>query len=184
MHALRKLFSPPAARHLLLLLLVGLLAVHGYAGAVRQVLGSIHRHDSGHALTAQAADPAALAANAARHAHPGDGLVMRHVGWQDHHARSDPTAWSSPAHRHGSTERHHHDIGDASVVALDAGSTSNPGWADGTVAAAVGGAELPTGLSHAPSLPATAASACPWPKVHARTWQNALTRLPERPPRA
>ena len=184
MQALRNLFSPTAARHLLMLLLVGLLAVHGYAGAVRQVLGLTHRHDSGHALTAQPADRAALAANAAPHAHLGGGLVMRRAWWQDHHARSRATAWSAPVHRHGSAERHHHDIGDASVVALDAGSANNPGWADSTVAAAVGGAGLPTGLSHAPSLPAAAASACPWPRVHARTWQNALARLPERLPRA
>ena len=184
MKALRNLSSPTVARHLMLLLLVGLLAVHGYVGAVRQVLGSSHRHDRGHAVAAEPAGPAALAAPSAPHPHLGDGLVLRRAWWQDHHTRSRAIVWSAPAHRHGSAERHHHDIGDASVVALDAGSASNAGRADSTVAAAVGGAELPSGLARAPSLPAAAASACPWPRVHTRTWQNAMARLPERPPRA
>ena len=165
MQALRSLFSPTAARQLMVLLLVGLLAVHGYAGAVRQVLGSSHRHDRANAVglvavlhgQAQAHEPAHGRAQGHGHGH---------------------------GHGHGSVERHHHDIGDASVVALDAGNATSQAWADGTVAAAVGGAELPAGLAQAPSLPAAATSACPWPRAHARTWQNAMAQLPERPPRA
>ena len=163
MQALRSLFSPTAARQLMVLLLVGLLAVHGYAGAVRQVLGSTHRHDRGNAV-----DLVAVSHGQAQAHEPAHGRA------QDHGHR----------HGHGSVERHHHDIGDASVVALDAGNATSQAWADGTVAAAVGGAELPAGPAHAPSLPAAAASACPWPRAHARTWQNAMARLPERPPRA
>ena len=161
MQALRSLFSPTAARQLMLLLLLGLLAVHGYAGAVRQLLGSSHRHERANAVAL---------------------VAVLHGQAQPH----EPAHGRAPGHGHGhgSVERHHHDIGDASVVALDAGNATSPAWADGTVAAAVGGAELPASLAQVPSLPAAAASACPWPRVHARTWQNAMARLPERPPRA
>ena len=165
MRAFQSLFSPTAARHLVLLLLMGLLAAHGFAGAVRQVLGSTHRHDCGHSVGLVASS---------------HGQAQQH---QPAHGRA-PGQGHEPGHGHGSFERHHHDIGDASVVAVDDGGAAGQGWAEGTVAAAAAGAELPSGMAHAPSLPAAAASACPWPMAQARTWQNAMARLPERPPRA
>lgn len=186
MPAFRNLFNPTATRLLLALLLVGFLAVHGHAGAVRQVLGSSHRHDN---------RPPAPAATSL---HLQDGLAALRAWWLGHqaHARTHPhphpqqdarahrTTWPVPDHRHSAFERHHHDIGDETVVALDDGGAAGRGGADGTPTAPAGGAELPPGLARAPDLPAVPGSAIAWPTAQARTWQNALTLLPERPPRA
>lgn len=180
MQAFRNLFNATATRLLLALLLVGFLAVHGHAGAMRQVLGSSHRHDS---------SPSAPAATGL-HLH--DGLAALRAWWQGHHAHAHPhqdaqvhtTARPVPDHRHGAFERHHHDIGDETVVALDDGGAVGRGGADGPAAALAGGAELPPGLARAPDLPAVPSSAIAWPAAQARTWRNALTSVPDRPPRA
>ena len=193
MQAFRNLFSPTASRLLMGLLLLAVMLAHGPGGAVRQVLGPTHRHDGGApvaGLTAITVVPAGLAALAALAAamtsngHFGDGLAAWRAWQQHHHARDHAAGLSAPAHRHASFERHRHDFGDASVVALDDGAA--PGHRGGEVPSAASGvgADGPPGLAGEPGLAALAATVSAWPRAPCQTWQNALARLPERPPRA
>ena len=190
MPAFRNLFSPTASRLLMGLLLLAVMLAHGPGGALRQVLGSTHRHDSGApvagltAITVVPAGLAALAAAMTSHGHFGDGLTAWRAWRQDHHARDHAPGLSAPAHRHASFERHRHDFGDASVVALDDGAA--PGHRGGELPSAASGvgADGPPGLAGEPGLAALAAAVSAWPQAPCQTWQNALARLPERPPRA
>ena len=177
------------------LLLLAFLAVHGHAGVVRQWLGTAHRHDGGHlatkgpVVTALSAKPAMRTAPAAAEASLAridDWLIMLRVWRQDRHANSHALGLSAHAHRHDAVERHHHDIGDASVAALDDGGAAGQRGADGPAAASAIGAELPPGLTGAHGLATVArvAAAWAWPQAPTQAWQNALTRLPERPPQA
>ena len=205
MQAFRNLFSPTATRLLMGVLLLAVLVAHGPGGALRQVLGSMHRHDGQvplagvTAITVVPAGLAALAAPAAltaltaltalsaamtTHWRFDDGLVAWRAWRQDHHASGHEAGLSAPAHRHASFERHRHDFGDASVVALDDGGA--PGHRGGEVPAAASGvgADGPPGLAGAPGPAALAAAVKAWPRAPSQTWQSAQARLPERPPRA
>ena len=207
MQAFRNLFSPTASRLLLGLLLLAVMVAHGPGGALRQVLGATHRHVGGApvagvtAITAVPAELAALGALAAPGAFAAftafaafaaamtsywlfdDGLVSGRAWRQDHPTRGHAADLSAPAHRHASFERHRHDFGDASVVALDDGGA--PGHRGGEVPSAASGvgADGPPGLAREPGLAALAAAVSAWPRAPSQTWQNALARLPERPPR-
>ncbi len=210
MQPLRNLFNPTATRRLMGLLLLAFLLSHGPGSALRQVLGSTHRHEGDRheggqpAATVAAikvlpaglvtlatalasrwqrvdgrADPPARQARQALQARPA------WQAWQpDHPARSHTAGRSAPAHRHDRFERHGHDIADGSVIALDDGGAAGHRGGDGLSAAAGAGAELPTGLPRAPSLAALAATITGWPRAPSAAWQNALARLPDRPPRA
>ena len=206
MQAFRNLFSPTASRLLMGLLLLAVMVGHGPGGALRQVLGATHRHDGGApvGVTAITVVPAGLAALGALAA-PGafaaftafaafaaamtshwlfdDGLVAGRAWRQDHPTRGHAADLSAPAHRHASFERHRHDFGDASVVALDDGGA--PGHRGGELPSAASGvgADGPPGLAREPGLAALAAAVSAWPRAPSQTWQNALARLPERPPR-
>jgi hypothetical protein len=157
------------------------LAVHGYTGSVRQMLGSNHLHHTAdtNAPTRPAFEPAGR-------------LSSRLAGWlgalrswqQDLHARNHALGLSTHGHWHGMFERHHHDIGDASVLAVDGGGTAGEGMSDSAGAASSGSTALPMTLGCDLTLKAPAAHLCRWPGAMTRTWQNAAARLPERPPRA
>ena len=202
MQAFRNLFSPTATRLLMGLLLLAVMVAHGPGGGLRQVLGSTHRHGGGApvaGVTAITVVPAELAALAALGAFAAlatqaaamtshwlfdDGLAAWRAWQQHHHARDHAAGLSAPAHRHASCERHPHDFGDASVVALDDGAA--PGHRGGELPSAASGvgADGPPGLAGEPGLAALAAAVSAWPRAPCQTWQNALARLPERPPRA
>lgn len=189
MPPVRHLFSPTATRLLMALLVLGFLLVHGVAGPARQLLGSVHRHDGGHPVVvapAPASVATAVVAASGLRAQL-DGWLSTLRAWRlDRHAHHHAAGLSDPGHRHGAFERHHHDIGDASVVALDDGGAAGHQGAEGLSTASTLGAEWPPGLAHAPATVATAATvtASAWPGAPGRTWRNALVRLPERPPRA
>ena len=190
MQAFRNLFSPTATRLLMGMLLLAVLVAHGPGGALRQVLGSTHRHD-GQApvagVTAIKLVPAKLAALAAAMTtdwHVDDGRTAWRAWRQDHHGRSHAAGLSVPAHRHASFERHRHDFGDASVVALDDGGAPGHRGGEGPSAASGVGTDGPPGLALELGLAALAAAVSAWPRAPSQTWQNAQARLPERPPRA
>ena len=174
-------------RRLMALLLLAFLAVHGHAGVVRQWLGANHQHHGGRPVTQGLAVTAALPATRVMHPQVDDWLTTLRAWRQDHHAHAHAHAHAHVHdHRHGAIERHHHAIGDASVVALDDGGAAGHRGAEGSAAAPAVGVEWPPGLAGAsgPVAAAAAAATSAWPRSQARTWQSAVARLVERPPQA
>lgn len=171
----------PAARRLMVWALLWALAWQGYAGTVLQLLGPEHRHVSGAAVVAARPGSELGGSIGARVA----GWLVALRAWQDDlHARSHAAGLSFHTHAHGQFERHHHAIGDATVLALDSGGAAGEGLSEGAAAASAGLATMALGLACALTLPAPAAQPCAWPRARARSWQDAAVRLPERPPRA
>lgn len=161
--------------------LVLALVAYGYSGALLQMLGPTHSHHAG-VVTAAAQQ----------------GLVKKDAwltiakewfrpvrAWRDDlHARSHAAGILGAPHQHSAFERHHHDIDDPSVIALDGGGAAGDALADGASTAAAGSGTLPLGLCAALVVPEPTARPCLWPRSGSHAWVDAIARLPERPPRA
>ena len=158
-------------------LLLFALALQGCAGALVQVLGPTHTHraaaDAQRAVEHQPATAAWL-----------DSLLAWRASQLQHlqatsvfkHAAAQPAA-----HQHGDLERHHHGVGDTTVVALD-GAASDAASDAGHGPA--GGSAPPWGPMAAHSLVPALLPGGSWPGTPAWAWSSAARKLPERPPKA
>jgi hypothetical protein len=168
-------------------LLILALAVYGYAGVLVQALGPLHWHST----------PAETLAEVP--AHDPD---LKPSLWErveatvlDWHVRAlaaqrmlsassaaqDPT--HHPHHHHGLFERHHHDVGDATVVTMEPTSPEGQGSDDlNTSAATTALVALPQLLAPALTVHLPLASALRWPCLASPAWLNADLALAERPP--
>lgn len=81
---------------------------------------------------------------------------------------------------HAEYSRHHHDPGDATVVALDGGPA---GQSDAASQASGGSATLPLALASYDGLPALPAVLTVWPPTRRERWADIDAHPPERPPR-
>jgi len=170
-----------AASRLLVWTLLLALGFYGYSGAVLQLLGPKHTHS--------VEDVALLAPHSAVRA---VSLVQRAREWlrpvrqwhAEMHARSHAAGTAGHAHHHDASERHHHDIGDESVISLDGAGLTADAVADAAVTVSAVSAHMPLGLCAGLMLPEAAALPRLWPRPQPPSWRDALTKLPERPPRA
>jgi hypothetical protein len=146
-------------------LLLCAVLLQGGAGAVVQVLGRAHTHTVVQAVPA----PSWLGSFLAWRETRLQALQARSVFW---HATAAPAG-----HHHDGLERHHHAPGDATVQAVDsAGSDATAGTSS---------AELAWGPTAEYCVGQAAPADAAWPDdTPSPAWSSALTRLPERPPRA
>ena len=160
-----------AIRRPLVWLIAVAIVAYGYSATVVQLLGPAHRHEASAQTSSSPFGPI------------GD-MVRDLKAWRaDLHARWLPHEaheHSHPhSHGHGAYERHHHDLGDDSMVMLD----GMGGGAAAADAGTAGSAALPLALApqwHSPSLARLART---WPMTSADRWTDAALRLSERPPR-
>jgi hypothetical protein len=93
-------------------------------------------------------------------------------------------AGAAADHHHDALERHHHGRDDATVQAVDSApgdATADSGQAGAGSAAPAWG---PTDAERADLRAAALATGAAWRVAPRPSWSSALTRLPERPPRA
>ncbi|MFM2119919.1 MAG: hypothetical protein RL722_1387 [Pseudomonadota bacterium] len=195
-------------RRALLCLILALAAVlQGQAQLRLQWLGSLHLHAHGGASEqvmagrGQAPDWSASLIHLLGWVHrwraellpdAGAGL-LGHSSLEERMARVDPGHVSTPGpqHDHAGLARHHHDRGDATVVALDVpvGELAEAGAQGSAHGGGQGGASaggsLAALLMRWPAGLATGqpGSAMPGPGHGAARWQDAEIRRAERPPR-
>lgn len=168
--------SRPTLKVLAWLLLFAI-ALQGCAGALVQVLGPTHTHRA-------AADAARTVEHQPARGDWLDSLLAWRASQLQHlqatgvfrHAAAQPAA-----HEHGDLERHHHGVGDATVVALDGAATDAASDAGHGPA---GGSAPPWGPMAAHSLVPALLPGGPWPGTPAWAWSSAARKLPERPPKA
>jgi hypothetical protein len=158
------------------------LPVYGGSGVLLHLLGAPHRHQAVETVDESAPLVDTLLARVlgestmelvaqfkARTAFVSPHKVHRHTP-------------GTPEHSHGLFERHHHDAGDDSVVAL--GALTPGGDLSGDAAsAAVGSATLALGLTGSFVFPVQKSVAGPWPVAHDGPWRDLKHVPPERPPR-
>lgn len=195
MFAQTALLKHCTTRRLTVWVLLLALAVYGYSGVLLQLLGPAHRHHSvapADATQPQPAHGSSLTALAQDWLRPvrawRDEMHARsHAAGLPMHAHAQPQSQPQPqphTHTHSVFERHHHDAGDPTVVALDGGGAAADAWSDGASAATVGSATLPLGLASSLTVPRPAARTRPWLRLSAPSWRDAHISQPERPPRA
>lgn len=157
------------------------LVVHGQASAVLQLLGPTHRHDAAHAHVGVPLHDLPAATPATRV----DRWLQAAQAWYGEvRLRSHAADPFAQGHRHGAFGRHHHDVGDTSVVALDAGKAAGAASDNGAAAGSAGGASLPLALACSLILPEPAPRRCAWPPAPTRAWASAIAERLDRPPRA
>lgn len=170
-----------AAPRLLVWVLLLALGFYGYSGAVLQLLGPKHTH-SVEGLAQLAPQSAVRAVSLVERAREWLRPVRQ---WRaERHARSHAPGAARHAHQHNASERHHHDIGDESVISLDRAGLTADAVADAVATVSAASAHMPLGLCVGLTLPEAAALPCLWPRPQPLSWRDALTKLPERPPRA
>jgi hypothetical protein len=153
-------------------LLLCAVLLQGGAGAVVQVLGRAHTHHAVHAAPAPGWLDNILAWREARLQTLQSTGVFRHA------------AVAAVDHHHDGLERHHHGRDDTTVQAVD--SASSDATADSGQAGAGGAAPAwgPTADERAHLRAAALAADASWRLAPQARWSSALTRQPERPPRA
>jgi len=169
--------SPP--RSLVWVLLIAL-GFYGYFGAVLQMLGPKHTH-SVEDVARQAPQTAVRAVSLAELAQEWLRAVRE---WHEEvHAHSHAGGAWGHTHQHDTAERHHHDINDKSVISMDGAGLTVDAVADAGATASAASAYMPLGLCADLTLPQAAALPCLWARPQPLSWRDALSKLPERPPR-
>ncbi len=160
-------------------LLLCAVLLQGGAGAVVQVLGRAHSHQTPRSAAASVTASASTSAQT---------WADTFLAWREARLQSLHTSGlfkhhdaGAAAHRHDGLERHHHGPGDTSVAAVD--RASNDATAD-TGQAAGAGAAAPWGPTAEYCVAPAAQAGVGWPVVPGAAWSSVSTRLPERPPRA
>ena len=187
-------------RHLTVWALVFALCVYGWTSVTVQLLGSAHSHVAspaalslvGDDLMTRTADTfrkirewrsslyERLGVKERPHQHA-DGSW--HIGNRVEQSRQAPNA-NAPsqahAHLHLSFQRHHHVIGDPTVVAIDAAAGDTNANA-GSSASAFGVALMPLGLLQLFS-PVRSVTDARWPHAPGARWSDAMVSPLDRPP--
>lgn len=163
-------------------LLVLALPVYGSSGTLLQILGPAHRHVQSATGASLLAAPGLVATTDAHGFAWVDGLW---TSWQNFvHAQAHVGGHFSHPHSHDDFERHHHDVGDSSVVALAADGIASAIAAELGAAAASGSATLPFALAQSLRLPRPASTQARWLLAPSAVWRSADPRRLDRPPQA
>lgn len=181
-------------RRSLIWLLVVACLVYAHSASLVQVLGPAHRHEQPAAgLSSGVFDRVDALFRPIRHwraelqqrwlpqdlAHrPVDGALHVHGDATD--AAPHPGPGSGHPHHHSAFERHHHALGDPTVVGLEGPNADIA--ADDAAQAGAGTAHLPLALAPGWALPRAGARAVRWAHPTPERWCDAALRRPERPP--
>lgn len=170
------------------LLLVAMLLM-GLTVTRQQALGSLHRHAD---AALQGSAPLATAASALASDWLNRWRQQQMFGHSALRLRmaADATLWPPSAgvqghddgHDHDSLERHHHAVGDASVVAVDGAAEAVAESADGGGAGAVVMLPVAATPSAGLAVPALATRTGPWPVASATAFVSRNIAPPLRPP--
>lgn len=179
--------ASPAFKAWVWLLLCAVL-LQGGTGAVVQVLGRSHSHQTVRAASAAVAAAASSSVSATA-PKPLQTWADTLLAWRAARLQTLQASAvfrhhsvSLAAHHHDGLERHHHGPGDTSVAAVDRGSSD--ATADTGQASAGAGLAAPWGPTAEHRMAPAVLAGALWPVALAVAWSSALTRLPERPPKA